>query len=78
MVRVLSMRYLILVFWRGTASVWELNICHRVCFRLRVVHQGVWGVCVSALQTVFQSQDFFGFVLNYDLLPNLQYLFMVL
>ncbi len=53
-------------------------MCHRVCFRLRVVHQGVWGVCVSALQTVFQSQDFFGFELNYDLLPNLQYLFMVL
>lgn len=39
------MRYLILVFVRGTASVRELNICHRVRFTLRVAHQGVRGVC---------------------------------
>ncbi len=52
--------------WRGTASVWELNICHRVWFWLRVAHQGV-RVCVfPLLQTVFKARTFFGFVLNYN------------
>lgn len=45
MARVLSMRYLIPVFVRGTASVRELNICHHVRFTLRAAHRGVWGVC---------------------------------
>lgn len=60
MVRVLSMRYLILVFVRGTASVRELNICHRVRFTLRVAHQGVRGVCFR-FNGVFSN--FRGFVL---------------